>query len=88
MAGNYQTALKEFYSLRPVDVTPIGPTPDNPRREGFLGRLGNGTVLNVRNQSTYKGGAPTLEFKKPSGQANVKVRYVNGDQAQKNLKSK
>ena len=66
--GDYGDAVKDFYSLNPIDVHPIP--------IGLAGILPDGRKVNVRSDSSYK--RPTLEVIELNDQR-IKIRYENNN---------
>jgi hypothetical protein len=67
--GDFNTAVKDFFSLGPNNVRPL-PNPSQPG--ALLGELPDGSVVNARPGSSF--GSPTLEIQTPSG-PDLKFRY-------------
>jgi preprotein translocase subunit SecG len=66
--GDYDSALADFYSLKPTNVT----TYSNGTTVGYLP---DGSTINVRPNSTFQ--APTLEVTPVTGNT-IKIRYTGG----------
>lgn len=63
--GDYIKALEDFESLRLINVRPIS--------KGKVGVLPDGTMVNVRFESTDS--RPTLEIQLKNGNRTIKIRY-------------
>jgi hypothetical protein len=68
--GCYKDAIKDFESLGPSNIRKIQ------GKEGMIGTLPDGRIINVRIDSTYK--TPTLEIQPVEGSSKIiKIRYEN-----------
>lgn len=66
--GGFEQANKHYHDWGAKTFKQI------PEKEGRVGRLSDGRVVNVRNGSSTIGNEPTLEIKNPDG-STVKFRY-------------
>jgi hypothetical protein len=68
--GDFETAIDDFYSMNPTDVKKYA-------NGTIVGKLPDGRTINVRPNSTYDEGKPTIEISKPnSKKPDVKFRYT------------
>jgi hypothetical protein len=64
--GGYDDALKDFEKMKPSDVKNTS--------KGKVGKLPDGKVVNVRNDSSAR--KPTLEVYNPANKRSIKIRYT------------
>lgn len=70
--GGLEQAEEDFENMNEGDVTEY--VSQDGKKVTRVGHLPDGTVINVRNYSTYTDNVPTLEIQRP-GNGHIKIRY-------------